>query len=108
MAKGPSAYSDAELAALAQHCTRQEDAANKVEREVQKAAAALWLSDRIGETFDGVVTGASAKGTWARIFKPPVEGKIERGYEGLDVGDHVRVRLIGTNPERGFIDFERV
>jgi exoribonuclease-2 len=108
LAKGPSAYSDEELAALAQHCTRQEDAANKVEREVQKAAAALWLSDRIGETFDGVVTGASAKGTWARIFKPPVEGKIERGYEGLDVGDHVRVRLIGTNPERGFIDFERI
>jgi exoribonuclease-2 len=108
LTRGAPAYADAELAALAQHCTRQEDAANKVERQVQKAAAALWLSNRIGETFNGVVTGASSKGTWARIFKPPVEGKIERGYQGLDVGDRVRVRLIGTDPERGFIDFERV
>jgi len=108
LTKSAPAYSSEDLAALAQHCTRQEDAANKVERQVQKAAAALWLSDRIGETFNGVVTGASAKGTWARIFKPPVEGKIERGYQGLDVGDKVRVRLIGTNPERGFIDFEKV
>ena len=108
LSNGASAYSNEELAVLAQHCTRQEDAASKVERQVQKAAAALWLSDRIGETFSGVVTGASAKGTWARIFKPPVEGRIERGYEGLDVGDRVRVRLIGTNPERGFIDFERI
>jgi VacB/RNase II family 3'-5' exoribonuclease len=108
ISNGASAYSNEELAVLAQHCTRQEDAASKVERQVQKAAAALWLSDRIGETFSGVVTGASSKGTWARIFKPPVEGKIERGYEGLDVGDRVKVRLIGTNPERGFIDFERM
>jgi VacB/RNase II family 3'-5' exoribonuclease len=108
LTKSPPVYSSEDLAALAQHCTRQEDAANKVERQVQKAAAALWLSDRIGETFNGVVTGASAKGTWARIFKPPVEGKIERGYQGLDVGDKVRVRLIGTNPDRGFIDFEKV
>jgi exoribonuclease-2 len=106
--KSPPVYSTSELALLADHCTRQEDAANKVERQVQKAAAALWLSDRIGETFSGVVTGASSKGTWARIFKPPVEGKVERGYEGLDVGDRVRVRLISTDPERGFIDFERV
>jgi exoribonuclease-2 len=108
LATRPPSYSNDELAALARHCTQQEDAANKVERQVQKAAAALWLSDRIGETFNGVVTGASAKGTWVRIFQPPVEGKIERGFEGLDVGDRVRVRLIGTNPERGFIDFERV
>ncbi len=108
LTKAAPAYSNEVLAALAQHCTRQEDAANKVERQVQKAAAALWLSGRIGETFSGVVTGASQKGTWARIFKPPVEGKIERGYEGLDVGDRVRVRLIDTDPERGFIDFERV
>ena len=108
MSKAAPAYSNEELDALAQHCTRQEDAANKVERQVQKAAAALWLSDRVGEIFNGVVTGASSKGTWARIFKPPVEGKIERGSEGLDVGDRVRVRLIGTNPERGFIDFERI
>jgi exoribonuclease-2 len=107
MAGAPSAYANAELASLAAHCTRQEDAASKVERQVQKAAAALWLSDRIGETFHGIVTGASAKGTWARIFKPPVEGKIERGFRGLDVGDRVRVRLIGTDPERGHIDFER-
>ena len=100
-------YSVDDLAALAAHCTKQEDAANKVERLVQKAAAALWLSSKIGQEFDGVVTGASSKGTWVRIKQPFVEGKVEQGSQGLDVGDRVRVRLISTNPERGFIDFAR-
>jgi len=101
-------YSVDDLAALAAHCTKQEDAANKVERLVQKAAAALWLSSKIGQEFDGIVTGASSKGTWVRIKQPFVEGKVEQGSQGLDVGDRVRVRLISTNPERGFIDFARV
>jgi exoribonuclease-2 len=101
-------YSVDELTALAAHCTKQEDAANKVERMVQKAAAALWLSSRIGQEFDAVVTGASPKGTWVRIKNPFVEGKVEKGFQGLDVGDHVRVRLISTTPERGFIDFVRI
>ena len=87
---------------------RQEDAANKVERQVRKAAAALYLSDHIGERFDAVVTGASPKGTWVRLTKPPVEGRLERGFQGLDVGDRIRVQLISTNAEKGFIDFARV
>ena len=106
-ADDPPPYTADELTALASHCTAQEDAANKVERLVRKAAAALWLSSRIGEEFDAVVTGASAKGTWVRVRQPTVEGKLERGFEGLDVGDRVRVRLISTSPERGFIDFAR-
>jgi len=81
--------------------------AQKVERTVRKAAAACLLASRIGQQFDGVVTGASTKGTWVRIFDPPVEGRVERGEEGLEVGDKVRVRLVHTNPERGFIDFVR-
>jgi VacB/RNase II family 3'-5' exoribonuclease len=107
LAQRPSPYSVSELNGLAIHCTEQEDAANKVERLVRKAAAALLLETRIGERFDGVVTGASEKGTWARIFQPPVEGKILRGYEGLEVGDKVRVKLVATNVEMGFIDFVR-
>ena len=105
--RAPSPYPLAELSALAEHCTRQEDAANKVERQVRKAAAALYLSDQIGQRFDAVVTGASPKGTWVRLTKPPVEGRLERGFEGLDVGDRLRVQLISTNPEKGFIDFAR-
>jgi exoribonuclease-2 len=101
-------YSRDEMGALATECTLKEDGAQKVERMVRKAAAACLLSSRIGQQFDGVVTGASAKGTWVRIFDPPVEGKVQRGEEGLDVGDKVRVRLVHTNPERGFIDFVRV
>jgi exoribonuclease-2 len=97
-----------ELSALAAHCTKQEDAANKVERLVRKAAAALWMSNRIGQEFDAVVTGASRKGTWVRLCRPPVEGRVERGWEGLDVGDRVRVRLLSTDPDQGFIDFARV
>jgi VacB/RNase II family 3'-5' exoribonuclease len=100
-------YSDAELDAIAQRCTEREDAANKVERLVRKAAAALLLQSRIGERFDAIVTGASEKGTWVRIRRPLVEGRLERGYEGLEVGDHVRVKLVHTDPVRGFIDFSR-
>jgi len=103
----PNPYANGELASLARHCTDQEDAANKVERLLRKAAAALLLQNRIGEAFDGVVTGASDKGTWVRIFKPPVEGKVVRGEEGLEVGDKVRVKLLSTDVEHGFIDFAR-
>jgi VacB/RNase II family 3'-5' exoribonuclease len=101
-------YARPALEALAVHCTQKEDDAEKVERLLRKAAAACLLSSRIGEEFDGIVTGASPKGTWARIFAPPVEGRVEQGAAGLDVGDKVRVRLIHTDPERGFIDFARV
>ena len=102
-----AAYSDEELTAIALHCTEREDAANKVERLTRKAAAALLLSSRIGEQFEGIVTGASEKGTWVRIRRPPVEGRLEHGWEGLEVGDQVRVKLVHTDPRRGFIDFAR-
>ncbi len=107
LAGRPPPYADAELAALAQHCTEAEGNAAKVERQVLKSAAALLLAPRMGERFDGVVTGASAKGTWARVLDPPVEGKVVRGFEGLDVGDPVRVELVHVDVERGFIDFAR-
>ena len=100
-------YSVDELDQLAQHCTEQEDAANKVERQVRKAAAAALLQHRIGERFDGIVTGASSKGTWVRVFHPPVEGKLVHGEKGLDIGDRVHVKLVDVNIERGFIDFVR-
>jgi len=107
MAEQPVPYSSDELTGLAQHCTQKEDDANKVERLVRKSAAALLLESSMGQHFDAIVTGASEKGTWARLFHPPVEGKVMRGFEGLDVGDRVRVQLIGTDVERGFIDFAR-
>jgi exoribonuclease-2 len=101
-------YGPEALTALAAHCTQKEDDAQKVERLVQKAAAACLLGDRIGQEFDGLVTGASPQGTWVRVFDPPVEGRVEQGQEGLDVGDRVRVKLLRTDPERGFIDFARI
>ena len=107
MAGRPAAYGDDELDALARHCTEQEDNATKVERQVRKSAAALLLVSRIGERFDALVTGASAKGTWVRILRPSVEGRLVRGFDGLDVGDHVQVELVHVDVERGFIDFAR-
>jgi ribonuclease R len=107
LADAPPPYSRDELAALAKHCTEQEDAANKVERLTKKAAAALWLGGRIGTAFDSIVTGAGPKGTWVRLDRTPIEGRLDRGAEGLDVGDRVRVRLVSTDPARGFIDFVR-
>ena len=101
-------YQNDELAALATHCTEAEDAAKKVERQVTKSAAALLLKTRLGEQFDAIITGASAKGTWVRLLHPPVEGRLESGVEGLDVGHRLRVQLVRTDVERGFIDFTRV
>jgi exoribonuclease-2 len=102
------AYGADELDGLARRCTEREAAAAKVERHVRKAAAALLLEGRIGERFDALVTGAAEKGTWVRIPRPPVEGRLVRSERGLDVGNRVRVQLISTDVERGFIDFARV
>jgi VacB/RNase II family 3'-5' exoribonuclease len=107
LAGEPVPYSNSELSALAQHCTEQEDNAAKVERQVDKSAAALLLAHRVGEQFDGLVTGASAKGTWVRILHPATEGKVVSGFQSLNVGDRVRVKLVHTDIERGFIDFAR-
>ncbi|MEO8153714.1 MAG: RNB domain-containing ribonuclease [Rhizobacter sp.] len=100
-------YSIDELTAIAQHCTQQEDAASTVERRVLKAAAAYLLHDRIGESFDAIVTGAATKGTFVRITSPLVEGRVVSGFEGLDVGDAVRVKLRSVDVDQRFIDFER-
>jgi VacB/RNase II family 3'-5' exoribonuclease len=107
LANEPPPYSIGDLGALAQHCTDAEDAAAKVERQVRKSAAALLLQPRIGETFEAFVTGASTKGTWVRLLRPPVEGRVVSGFEGLDTGDRITVKLERTDVERGFIDFSR-
>ena len=108
LANAPSPYTDDELAAIAQHCTEREDAARKVERSVRKTGAAILLGDRIGNVFEAIVTGVTKKGTYVRTIVPPVEGRVMRGNEGFDVGDRVRVKLLSTDPERGFIDFAGV
>lgn len=102
-----SPYSHADLVELARHCTLQEDNANKVERTVLKAAGAALLQGRIGDAFDAIVTGAAPKGTYVRIAKPLLEGRLVRGVEGVDVGDALRVRLVGVDAAQGHIDFER-
>jgi exoribonuclease-2 len=107
-AEKPASYTIDELKALAKHCTEMEDSIKKVERQVMKSAAALLLESRIGESFDAFVTGASEKGTWVRVANPPVEGRLANGLKGLDVGHRLRVKLVSTNVERGFIDFERL
>jgi len=100
-------YTVAQLTALAQHCTDQEDAATKVERQLRKSAAALLLSGSIGQEFPAIVTGASEKGTWVRLFDPPVEGRLQASLQKLDVGDRLVVKLLSTDVQRGFIDFAR-
>ena len=107
MVGGLSPYNNDELDALAKHCTQEEDAAKKVERQVTKSAAAMLLESRIGEQFDAIVTGASDKGTWVRIFQPPIEGRLESGFKGVDVGRKLRVQLVRTDVEQGYIDFKR-
>ena len=108
MAGRAAPYSFTELDLLARHFTAEEDAANKVERQVGKSAAALLLESRIGEKYDAVVTGASDKGVWARLLAIPVEGRVVRGFEGMDVGDRIRLQLVAVDVERGYIDLRKV
>ncbi len=104
----PSPYTIEELEVLAKHCTEEEDVVNKVERLVGKSAAALLLESRTGEQFDAIVTGASPKGTWARLLTMPVEGRMVHGFEGIDVGARVRVQLISVDVQKGYIDLRKV
>jgi exoribonuclease II len=105
LAAGAAPYSLAELSALATHCSQQEDAAQKVERKLRKCEAALLLESHVGQRFDAIVTGHSDSNTWVRIFTPPVEGKLVGRVPELDIGQRVRVKLVATDVERGFIDF---
>ncbi len=100
-------YTMKALAAIAQRCTEKEDDAAKVERRMRKSAAALLLSQYIGTRYKAVVTGASAKGTWVRVLAPPIEGKLIKGFKGLDVGDKVEVKLVDVNVTKGYIDFSK-
>ncbi|MDR3748111.1 MAG: RNB domain-containing ribonuclease [Acidobacteriota bacterium] len=101
-------YSDDELAGIARNCTLKEDAARKVEREMSKRLAAAAMSQRIGETFDAIVTGVTPRGTFVRVMHPPIEGLLAQGNPGLDVGDKLRAKLTRTDVQQGYIDFVRV
>ena len=104
----PIPYEQDELVLLAKECTVAENAVKKVERQVGKSAAAILLESRIGEKFDAIITGASNKGTWVRLLEPPVEGRLEGSFEGVDIGLRLRVQLIHTDVERGYIDFRKI
>ena len=107
LAGQPAPYADDELAAIARNCTLKENASRKVEREMSKRIAAVAMSGRIGEAFDAVVTGVTPRGTFVRVLAPRVEGLLARGQQGADVGDRLRVTLVSTDVERGYIDFAR-
>jgi exoribonuclease-2 len=107
LAKQSPPYTNDELKDVARRCTEREDAARKVQRKMRKVAAALLLKNQIGQQFNAIVTGVTEKGTYARIVKPPVDGRVMRGEKGMRVGEKVRVRLLSTDPQHGFIDFAR-
>jgi exoribonuclease-2 len=107
LSKQPPPYSDPQLDSIAKNCTLKEDAARKVERAMSKRIAAVALQHRIGETFAAVVTGVTPNGVFVRISNPPAEGILARGQQGVDVGDQIQVKLISTDPQRGYLDFAR-
>jgi exoribonuclease-2 len=104
----PIPYPTEQMEQIAQHCTLKEDDVKKVERQVEKSANAILMKSRIGEQFDAIVSGASPKGTWIRLFNPHVEGKLVKGFNGLKVGQKVKARLTHIDVESGFIDFENI
>ena len=108
IANQPQPYSNEELDAIAEHCNEQEKAARKVERKMRKVVAATVMQRHIGENFDAIVTGVTASGTFARILRPPVDGRIEQGEQGLQVGEKIKVRLVSADPRTGFIDFAAI
>jgi exoribonuclease R len=108
MTNSEAPYSDTELSAIAMHCNEADKSLRKIERDMQKRVAAVAMSSHVGETFPGVVTGATDKGVYVRVLRPPFEGRVIQNEEGLDVGDKVTVKLIHTDPARAFIDFAKV
>jgi VacB/RNase II family 3'-5' exoribonuclease len=106
LGKSATPYTVEALENIANHCNERLSAARKVERQMRKTIAASVLADRIGEEFEAIVTGVKSIGTFARLLHPPADGRIINGEKGLDVGDKIRVKLVGTNPYKGFIDFE--
>jgi exoribonuclease-2 len=108
MTNAPAPFSDEDLNAIAMHCNDADKALRKIERDMQKRVAAVAMAHRIGEVFAGVVTGATDKGTYVRVIRPPFEGRVIQGEDGLDVGDKVKVKLLHTDPARAFIDLARV
>jgi exoribonuclease-2 len=102
---GNTPYAVDELTRIAEHCNERESAARKVERKMRKVAAAVFMRSRVGDRFDAIVTGVTAKGTFARMVRPPVDGMVVKGEAGLKVGQKVRVKLLSTDPEHGYIDF---
>jgi VacB/RNase II family 3'-5' exoribonuclease len=107
LAGAPAPYTEEELRAVAARCNVMESASRGVERRMRKAATALLVGERVGEVFEGIVTGVKERGTFVKLSAPPVEGKVVAGASGLDVGDRVRVRLLAVDARRGFIDFAR-
>ncbi|HZB87089.1 MAG TPA: RNB domain-containing ribonuclease [Terracidiphilus sp.] len=110
LAHAPQPYSEGDLDAIALRCTQMEDAARKVEREMEKRIAAVVLQPRIGQSFAAIVTGVNQYGTFVRALQPHVEGMLVNAgkpgaKKGLDVGDRVTVKLVSTDPQRGYIDF---
>ncbi len=103
----PASYQFEDIKEIAIHCTKMENIVKKIERQVEKSASAMLIQSRIGESFNGVITGASEKGTWVRVFNPPIEGRLIFGYQKMDVGDKIHVELINVNVEQGFIDFKK-
>ena len=108
LAGQPNPYSDDELSLVAANCTEKGNAARKVEREMSKRLAAVAMQHRIGAIFDAIVTGATPKGTFVRVAQPHIEGLLAQGQQGVDVGDKLRVKLIRTDVQHGYIDFARV
>lgn len=104
----PGPYSDDELRSIAQNCTVKGNAARKVEREMSKRIAAVAMSSKIGHTYDAIVTGVTPHGTFVRILNPRVDGLLQNAQQGIDVGDRLSVRLVRTDVQRGYIDFEMV
>jgi VacB/RNase II family 3'-5' exoribonuclease len=107
LSKQSAPYSDQQLDSIARNCTLKEDAARKVERVMSKRIAAVALQHRVGETFAGVVTGVTPKGVFVRVSNPPAEGLLVRGQQGVDVGDQLQVKLLSTDPQRGYLDFAK-
>ena len=105
LTRAAAPYSAEQLDSIAKNCTLKEDAARKVERVMNKRIAAVALEPKIGQTFAAVVTGVTPKGTFVRVLDPPAEGILARGQQGVDVGDQLRVKLVSTDPRRGYIDF---
>lgn len=119
-------YRPGDWAALGEHCSKTERRADDATRDVEAWLKSYYMQDKIGETFDGTISGVTGFGIFVALDAVYIEGLVHISELGTDyfhfdaarhqikgertgskfrLGDRVRVKLVRVDLETTRIDF---